>query len=1152
YDNLDDSLADISMSVQEAAKKFKNYDFELVTEEDVEEQRSRINKIETAISSATSENKNFETSTSDESKAASVKVEPEVDPVEFANKVTEQLTVSAQIEVEGKVSDPASFADSISEQVKSVTLGSSETTEAIAKAIVSETKVVEEAAKTREQSLEHEQSVVSETTTKMTKADAERERNLQAEHKIRRAIANTEIQTIAKEEAAREKNLQAEQKIQRAIDNAESKRIAQEESAREKNLQAEQKIQKAIDDAETKRVAKQESEREKNLQAEQKIQKAIDDAEAKRLAKEEVAREKNLQAEQKIRRAVEKATGKNEAQSYDNQNKTATAAYNNLYKQAKKYYSLLKKESSKTITATEEKQLNKLRSEWEQATKGIGKYSIAVEGTAKSLDTARQAADKFFTSNAESANAEIDKRIQNYAEQIKAISANPNMFFFNGEQLTKTSTELGKVESIINQLSNHPIDLSTEEARKEIWNLEGQVVDFFDKLEKGAKEVSVQNISNNISQYLEKNTALSLKFRIELQRLSDELQQGVSSDRLKDIYARFLEIQQAARKTGQEGRNALDTISQRLDDMDSKFLAQLLSWQDIIRYIREVASAVIELDTALTEMRKVSDESLSSLQKYQDLSFNIADQIGVTSTQLQQSTADFMRLGESLTDAAESAKVANVLMNVSEFESISEATDALISMASAYSDLEKMDIVDRLNEIGNNYSISTDGIATALQNSASALVTASNDIDESIALITAGNVVVQDPDKVGNGIRTIALRLTGTKEASETLKELGEETDDMIMTQSKLRATIMDATKAASENGKGFDILDDNGNYKSTYEIMLGLAELYDKIIESDKKLGTNNLNLLLETIAGKNRANIAASILQNPDILKNVFDDSSLNSANSALEENDKYLESILGHIEQFKNAVQELFHYLLETGTINKVIEIATGFINFLTGIVKTLGSTGSIAVLGSLIVLMRKSGKILTNIGINLPEILTAINNITKGTGSLVGVLKILFPTLSAITSSMGSLLGILAPYAPYIIAIGAAIAGTYALFDHLTVTVEEANEAISSFNSKYDKLESSLDSHRELVNNVADSYETLAKGVDTLTNKNLTLSDEDYAEYLNITKQLGEAYPGLIKSTDEYGGYILTIGTNYDIAAESLRGYLKEEDNRVNFQ
>ena len=119
----------------------------------------------------------------------------------------------------------------------------------------------------------------------------------------------------------------------------------------------------------------------------------------------------------------------------------------------------------------------------------------------------------------------------------------------------------------------------------------------------------------------------------------------------------------------------------------------------------------------------------------------------------------------------------------------------------------------------NNYAISTSEAAEALQASASALKTANNDMDEALALITAGNAVVQDANKVGAGMRTVALRLTGTKSAKEELEEMGEETENVITTQSKLRDTIKEATAVASNEYKGFDILDENGNYKSTYEI---------------------------------------------------------------------------------------------------------------------------------------------------------------------------------------------------------------------------------------------------------------------------------------------------------------------------------------------
>lgn len=53
-------------------------------------------------------------------------------------------------------------------------------------------------------------------------------------------------------------------------------------------------------------------------------------------------------------------------------------------------------------------------------------------------------------------------------------------------------------------------------------------------------------------------------------------------------------------------------------------------------------------------------------------------------------------------EAAESAKTANILLNVSEFEGIDEATESLVSMSQAYKDLDKMEIVDVLNNIGKH------------------------------------------------------------------------------------------------------------------------------------------------------------------------------------------------------------------------------------------------------------------------------------------------------------------------------------------------------------------------------------------------------------------------------------------------------------------
>lgn len=457
--------------------------------------------------------------------------------------------------------------------------------------------------------------------------------------------------------------------------------------------------------------------------------------------------------------------------------------------------------------------------------------------------------------------------------------------------------------------------------------------------EKGYSQLAGQKEIDKINKILRENSAMTSEAKAKIKAYKQELISGNPSVSLEKIHGEIMKIVNAEELAGRAGRSFFDTLKNSGFHQIAAQMAGMFGVYDVINLGKEGFNVVRELNTALTEMRKVSDETVQSLKDYQATTFDTADAIGTTAKQIQNSTADWMRLGESMNQAAESAKDANVLLNISEFEGIDKATESLVSMSQAYKDLDKMDIIDVLNNIGNNYSISTDGLATALKDSASALVTANNDLNEAVSLTTAGNAITQDPSKVGAGLRTISLRLVGTEEAKQELSDLGEETDGMITTVSKLRDTIMDATKAASSDGKGFDILDSNGNYKSTYEIMQGLADLYDNIVKKDKELGTNNLNLLLETIAGKNRANIAASILQNGDMLRSVYEDAQ-NSEGSAEKELNSYLDSIDGKMAQLENRAQEFWFKVIDSETIKNGIDLLSTLLKCTTDFVDTVG--------------------------------------------------------------------------------------------------------------------------------------------------------------------------------------------------------------------
>ena len=195
---------------------------------------------------------------------------------------------------------------------------------------------------------------------------------------------------------------------------------------------------------------------------------------------------------------------------------------------------------------------------------------------------------------------------------------------------------------------------------------------------------------------------------------------------------------------------------------------------------------------------------------------------------------------------------------------------------------------------------------------------ANNSYEEAVALIAAANRVVQDPNSVGAALRTISLRLRGT--SVKELEEAGEDTAGAVTSKSKLRNKV----KALS----GVDILTDTGSYKSTYEILLEISKVWEDMSDIDQAA-------LLEIIAGKTRSNTAAAILSNTTDLEEAYVQS-LEAEGSALEENEKYLDSIQGKIDLFTNATQTMWNNALDS-------EVIKGFVALGTELIKLIDKVG-----------------------------------------------------------------------------------------------------------------------------------------------------------------------------------------------------------------
>ena len=377
--------------------------------------------------------------------------------------------------------------------------------------------------------------------------------------------------------------------------------------------------------------------------------------------------------------------------------------------------------------------------------------------------------DKTITDNL----SKYGNRIQSsyYAlEKIKldqsGISRIEDVFKYSEEQINKWATAVAKGKIGIIEVENKGGGLSGSVGSIGKIIDPASITDAKGELESYLRELTnVQDIT--FSGFTEKNGIVSLKGTFkdsagEAQTLSVQL--NTLNGQIKNLGTSVKPVESGLSKFFSGWKEKMVNLAQYL----TSFQAMNQVWNTF----KQGLEIVKEFDTALTEMRKVSDEPISKLKEFQKESFDMAKSVGTTALQIQNSTADFMRLGQSMEEAKQSSVNANILKNVSEFDNVDDATSALISMQAAYKDLTQTELIDKLDNIGNRYAVATDELATGLQKSGATLNLMGNNIDESVALLTAANSQIQNIDTVAAGEKVISLRIAG-RSCLNILKGMG-------------------------------------------------------------------------------------------------------------------------------------------------------------------------------------------------------------------------------------------------------------------------------------------------------------------------------------------------------------------------------------------
>lgn len=563
-------------------------------------------------------------------------------------------------------------------------------------------------------------------------------------------------------------------------------------------------------------------------------------------------------------------------------------------------------------------------SKWNEFVELLKKSGLETDEVAQSFaklnDSIKNAKDSVVNS--------IQSDIDGYNTKLKNLSATPADFNQSEKykaNLAELKKQISEFETFRDQIASK--DTISEKDLQSINEYKMKIEDATRAItsmtaaEKGSTSLSRDKLYNKIGDYMKKNSGLSKQFRAELQKLQKQLTMRGANANVSDLTDEFLKLQIRIREAGEEGKKFWDVVKEKAWYGAASQIGMAFGVNDIIRYGQQIANTVIQLDTATTELRKVSDATDKRLVTNFENSAKTAKELGSTISDVISATADWSRMGYDIDQSEELARVSTLYKNVGDGIDIETANNSLISTLQGFQldASEAESIIDKFNEVANNYAIDSAGIGEALQRSAASFNAANTDLSKSIALITATNEVVQDPDSVGTLWKTMSARIRG---AETELSQLNEETDEYTKTTSKLRDLVKSLT--------GFDIMADEDTFKDIYDIILGIGKEWSNLTDAEQ-------SSLGEALAGKRNANALYAVLGNLDTLQSAYETAE-NSAGSAQREQENYQKSIQYSIDQTKAKLEELSNDLLSSDFLKGAIDAGGKFIDILDGIVKS----------------------------------------------------------------------------------------------------------------------------------------------------------------------------------------------------------------------
>ena len=552
---------------------------------------------------------------------------------------------------------------------------------------------------------------------------------------------------------------------------------------------------------------------------------------------------------------------------------------------------------------------------------GKTQAGLVQTGDVRVLETAVQYAEKLKS---------IESSMGQFGNTTTSITNLENSFTKLGLSTNEVDSKMSAVKKALNELNSVSDDQLVE--KEKTFNLElkksqNEVAQLKTQLDQIYNPNKQLRLSNNIQEWLQKNTKAARDAKEQLEKYYQELNSGeIPINRLNQISDEFEKIKITQRGLGKLGKNLKDQIAQAVTSF-SQWISISSAVMLGVGKFKDAISELKELDDILTEISKTSNLTSSQLKELGNSAFDSASEYGKSASDYLTGVQEMYRAG--FDNTSEMSELSILAQSAGDMTA-EMSNDYLIATSAAY-DLkgnvkDLNDVLDGQNYITNNAAVSMSDMASATSGPASIASQYGVKINELSSLIAVATAKTRESgSETGNALKSLFINLQDT-------------TSDPI--RKAFEAVGISMTKMVNGAEK----------LKTPIELLKELSKAFNELPEGD----TRRANILSD-IGGKWHANTLSAILSDWSSFEKMESLYSQGSG-SALQEAEKSANNLSGSLEKLSNDWTSFVQNIVNSDGLKTGVNLLDGLLKVVTSLSDGLNSLGSFGTIGTLVGLVQ----------------------------------------------------------------------------------------------------------------------------------------------------------------------------------------------------